>query len=204
MHIPPVDGNFETERKAIKPVIIEDYNTHMGYVDLSDRMANSYNICRRTWKWTKKLFFHLLDLTILNAHIACCVFASGSLATASLSGDPSASHSQVLLSLTLIQNCLPAIPSTELDHLLFSASIAELNCMTQLSTQLAWVPCYRALGQTQKKTRFPTILVLLLAYSFSNMFIKLLPSGGCLHCSSLRVSCHSIVSHETVCLTCRI
>jgi hypothetical protein len=69
MHIPPVEGYFETERKAIKPVIIEDYNTHMGYVHLSDRMANSYNICRRTWKWTKKLFFHLLDLTILNAYI---------------------------------------------------------------------------------------------------------------------------------------
>jgi hypothetical protein len=32
-------------------------------------MANSYNIYRRTWKWTKKLFFHLLDLTILNAYI---------------------------------------------------------------------------------------------------------------------------------------
>ena len=32
-------------------------------------MANSYSINRRTWKWTKKLFFHLFDLTILNSHI---------------------------------------------------------------------------------------------------------------------------------------
>jgi hypothetical protein len=32
-------------------------------------MANSYGIARRTWKWTKKLFFHLLDMTILNAFI---------------------------------------------------------------------------------------------------------------------------------------
>jgi hypothetical protein len=29
MHIPPVEGNFKTEGKAIKPIIIEDYNTHM-------------------------------------------------------------------------------------------------------------------------------------------------------------------------------
>jgi hypothetical protein len=36
MHIPPVEGNFKTEGKATKPVITEDYNTHMGYVDLSD------------------------------------------------------------------------------------------------------------------------------------------------------------------------
>jgi hypothetical protein len=41
----------------------------MGYVDKGERMANSYTINGRTWKWTKKLFFHLFDLTILNAHI---------------------------------------------------------------------------------------------------------------------------------------
>ena len=44
-------------------------NRLMGYVDKGDRMANSYSINRRTWKWTKKLFFHLFDLTILNSHI---------------------------------------------------------------------------------------------------------------------------------------
>ena len=32
-------------------------------------MANSYFINRRTWKWTKKLFFHLFDLAILNSYI---------------------------------------------------------------------------------------------------------------------------------------
>ena len=32
-------------------------------------MANSYPINRRTWKWTKKLFFHLFDLAILNSYI---------------------------------------------------------------------------------------------------------------------------------------
>ena len=46
-----------------------DYNRHMRYVDKGDRMAISYSINRRTWEWTKKLFFHLFDLTILNSHI---------------------------------------------------------------------------------------------------------------------------------------
>ena len=32
-------------------------------------MVNSYSINRSTLKWTKKLFFHLFDLTILNSHI---------------------------------------------------------------------------------------------------------------------------------------
>jgi len=70
MHTPPVEGNFCNESgHAVKPLVIEDYNSHMGCVDKSDRMVNSYRIARRTWKWTKKLFFHLTDMTILNAFL---------------------------------------------------------------------------------------------------------------------------------------
>ena len=70
IHDPPAEGNFcNNNRKAIKPQIVADYNRHMGYIDKGDRMANSYSINRRTWKWTKKLFFHLFDLAILNSYI---------------------------------------------------------------------------------------------------------------------------------------
>jgi hypothetical protein len=70
MHHPPANGNFCDEHgNAIKPEIIQDYNRHMGYVDLGDRMTHSYSIQRRTWRWTKKLFFHLLDMTILNSFL---------------------------------------------------------------------------------------------------------------------------------------
>jgi len=70
IHSAPAEGNFCNEgRKAIKPQIVMDYNHHMGFVDKGDRMANSYFINRRTFKWTKKLFFHLLDLAILNSYI---------------------------------------------------------------------------------------------------------------------------------------
>ena len=70
IHNAPAEGNFCNERgKAIKPQIVMDYNHHMGYVDKGDRMANSYSTSRCTFKWTKKLFFHLLDLTILNSYI---------------------------------------------------------------------------------------------------------------------------------------
>jgi hypothetical protein len=64
---PPTECNFrDGNGKAIKPQIVEDYNRNMGYVDKGDRKANLYSIDRRTWKWTKKLFFHLFDLAILN------------------------------------------------------------------------------------------------------------------------------------------
>jgi hypothetical protein len=74
IHDPPAEGNFcDSNGKAIKPQIVADYNCHMGYVDKGDRMANSYSTNRRTWKWTKKLFFHLFDLAILNS---CILFSS--------------------------------------------------------------------------------------------------------------------------------
>jgi hypothetical protein len=38
----------------VKPLVIEDYTTHMSYTDLCDRMANSYSIRERTWNWMKK------------------------------------------------------------------------------------------------------------------------------------------------------
>ena len=75
MNAPPVEGNFTHESgQAIRPRVVEDYSAYMGFVDKSDRMVNGYGTARRTWKWTKKLFFHLTDLTILNAlliHKSC-------------------------------------------------------------------------------------------------------------------------------------
>jgi hypothetical protein len=70
MHNPPAEGNFcEESGNALRPEIVEHYNQHMGYIDKSDRMANSHSIGRRTWKWMNKLFFHFLDLTVLNSYI---------------------------------------------------------------------------------------------------------------------------------------
>jgi len=69
MDPPPAEGNFCDSNHAMKPHIVEWYNQHTGYVDNSDRMANSYSMSRCTFKWTTKLFFHFLDLTVLNSWI---------------------------------------------------------------------------------------------------------------------------------------
>ena len=70
MDQPPAEGNFcDDSNPPMKPHIVERYNRHMGYVDSSDRKANSYSVRPRTFKWTTKLFFHLLDLTVLNSWI---------------------------------------------------------------------------------------------------------------------------------------
>jgi hypothetical protein len=47
MQHPPAEGNFRDEHgNTLKPVIIQDYNQHMGYVNRSDRMRNPYSISR--------------------------------------------------------------------------------------------------------------------------------------------------------------
>jgi len=47
----------------------EERSRHMENVRKSDHMMNFYAVSRWTWKWTKKIFFHLLDLAILNSTI---------------------------------------------------------------------------------------------------------------------------------------
>jgi len=43
MDPPPAEGNFcDNSNRPMKPHIMERYNRHMGYVDNSDRMTNSY------------------------------------------------------------------------------------------------------------------------------------------------------------------
>jgi len=69
IHDPPAEGNFcDNNGKAIKTQIVADHDRHMGYVDKGDKMTETYSINHRTWKWTKKLFFHLFDLAILKLH----------------------------------------------------------------------------------------------------------------------------------------
>ena len=69
MDPPPAEGNFcDNSNRPMKPHIVEWYNRHMGF-DISDRMANNYSMSRRNFKWTTQLFYHLLDLTVLNSWI---------------------------------------------------------------------------------------------------------------------------------------
>lgn len=70
MHAPPPEDRLLDEfGNAIKPLVVEDYNKHMGYVEKSVKMTNCYGVAKKSWKWTKKLFFHLLEVTICNAYI---------------------------------------------------------------------------------------------------------------------------------------
>ena len=52
-----------------KPECVLYYNVNMRQVDQSDGMIASVECARTTSKWYKKLFFHMLDIVVLNSHI---------------------------------------------------------------------------------------------------------------------------------------
>jgi hypothetical protein len=64
-------GKFDrtTNTPVMKPECVMDYNRYMGAVDKTDMMVSSLQCVRKSFKWYIKLFFHLLDLTLINSHI---------------------------------------------------------------------------------------------------------------------------------------
>ena len=55
--------------KVWKPEAVHDYVKFMRAVDLGDQMMSYNNILRRSHKWWRKLFIHLLNMALLNAYI---------------------------------------------------------------------------------------------------------------------------------------
>ena len=55
--------------EIMKPKVISDYNTHMGGVNKADQLLSYYSFTRRTMKWWKRVFFHLVDVAIVNSYI---------------------------------------------------------------------------------------------------------------------------------------
>lgn len=51
------------------PVMVSDYNKHMGYVDKADQLLSTYKIDRKSKKWWLRIFFHFLDVIVVNAYI---------------------------------------------------------------------------------------------------------------------------------------
>ena len=53
----------------LKPMCVHDYNTNMGGVDRSDQILSYCSTPRKTIKWYKKVFFHLLDIVVMNSYV---------------------------------------------------------------------------------------------------------------------------------------
>ena len=67
-------GNVEVCRRGSdepfsKPLPIHEYNKFMGGVDHCDQLISNYAIKRRSKKWWKKVFYRLLELSVINAYV---------------------------------------------------------------------------------------------------------------------------------------
>lgn len=51
------------------PAVVQDYNKHMGCVDKADMLKTIYCIDRKSRKWWHRIFFHMLDTTVVNTFI---------------------------------------------------------------------------------------------------------------------------------------
>ena len=52
-----------------QPSIISSYNINMAGVDKSDQLIGKYNCLRKTNKWWKTLFYHLVDICRVNSFV---------------------------------------------------------------------------------------------------------------------------------------
>ena len=58
-----------TRTSPTKPQLINDYNVNMRLVDKKDQVIASAECARKTMRWYKKFFFHLLDVVMYNSNI---------------------------------------------------------------------------------------------------------------------------------------
>lgn len=49
--------------------LVKDYNMHMNFVDRCDQYVGSYKVDRKSQKWWPRLFWHFVDLALVNAFI---------------------------------------------------------------------------------------------------------------------------------------
>ena len=66
--------NFEAVSKyggkqsVQEPLCVIDYNKYIGIVDKVDMVLSTVNSTRKSLKWYRKLFFHLMDICVWNAY----------------------------------------------------------------------------------------------------------------------------------------
>ena len=64
-------GKIDRKTKEVvkNPEAVIQYKAKMGGVDRLDQKIKPYECLRKSVRWYRKLFFHLMDITLVNAHI---------------------------------------------------------------------------------------------------------------------------------------
>ena len=66
------DGNTWNNIEIQKPMAIDQYNKHMNGVDISHQKLTKNNTLHKYVRWWKTLFYHIIDISIVNSFILFC------------------------------------------------------------------------------------------------------------------------------------
>lgn len=73
MHTPQLIAtekrHYLTGDQIEKPNVVKDYNDYMGGVDKCDQLLGTYKCSRKSKKWYIKVYWHIFDALLTNAHI---------------------------------------------------------------------------------------------------------------------------------------
>ena len=69
--------NPRNGQPVLRPSLVVSYDKYMGGVDRSDQMVSYATFNSRTLKWWKRVFFHVLSLSVLNSYLLYKFVTSG-------------------------------------------------------------------------------------------------------------------------------
>jgi hypothetical protein len=70
-----------TKKKINCPKAISTYNKNMGFVDKFDQLKSLYEVDRKSKKWWHRIFFHFLDVAVINSYILHKMLTDGEINT---------------------------------------------------------------------------------------------------------------------------
>jgi len=63
-----VPKHYNAQEIVQKPSCVHDYNKLIGAVDRTDMVISTINSTRKTTKWYKKYFFHMIDMCLWKSY----------------------------------------------------------------------------------------------------------------------------------------
>ncbi|CAF2785883.1 unnamed protein product [Rotaria sp. Silwood2] len=69
IHEPQMKYTERNNTTIQKPVSVIDYNFNIHTIDKADMQISLVECLRKTLKWYRKLFFHMLDLPVFNSYL---------------------------------------------------------------------------------------------------------------------------------------
>ncbi|CAH2005722.1 unnamed protein product [Acanthoscelides obtectus] len=135
--------NRSTYENVIKPLCVLEYNRQMGAVDRSDMMLSSVDCTRY-----KKLFFHSIDITLLNAN---AMFSTRHTKKTSFANFHLAVIAQLIERYGIVKSIHCDLGNARLQNRHFPVSVPRKPGSTKVGSRRCWVCSHTKQKQAKRK-----------------------------------------------------